>query len=234
MNNLQQYSDLAESWWDDSSPFKDLLHLNDPRFRFFERHVSSWQGKVVLDLGCGGGFVSEELVRRGATVIGVDPAAALVEIARKHAQSEGMQIDYKVGVGEAIPCADEFFDVVVCVDVLEHVHDLEKVLSEVRRVLKPGGLFLFDTINKTWFSFLWMIVALEWIAGRIPRGTHDWRKFIRPADLQTKLIELQFAPLGFAGIVMRSVSLSQGRIVPRFKESSSRCKGLYVGAAEKK
>lgn len=231
MNNLQQYSDLAASWWDESSPFKDLLYLNVPRFRFFDKYVSSWDGKVVLDLGCGGGFVSEELARRGAHVVGLDPSLALIEVAQKHAVMNNLRIDYNVGFGESLPYADCLFDVVVCVDVLEHVSDLDKVLNEVHRVLKPGGLFLFDTINKTLFSFLWMIVVLEWIVARIPRGTHDWRKFLPPRILNDKLQKVGFNLLETVGIVMQSFSFSKGKIVPRFRESTSQKSGLYAGVA---
>lgn len=233
MNNLQQYNQLASTWWNESSPFKDLLYLNEPRFRFFEKHVSSWTGKRVLDLGCGGGFVSEELARRGANVVGVDPASALLDVARAHARESDLTIDYCEGTGELIPAQDSEFDIVVCVDVLEHVADLDKVLIEVRRVLKPGGLFLYDTINKTTFSFLWMIVALEWISGRIPRGTHDWRKFIKPEILHLKLAEKSFLPLEQNGVGLGSLSFSRWKILPKFKLSRKNKIGLYVGVAQR-
>jgi 2-polyprenyl-6-hydroxyphenyl methylase/3-demethylubiquinone-9 3-methyltransferase len=234
MNNLQQYDDLASQWWNENSPFKDLLHLNEPRFRFFESCFSEWQGKSVLDLGCGGGFVSEELARRGACVVGVDPASALVEVAKNHARESKLEIDYRVGTGEAIPAADASFDVVVCVDVLEHVADLDKVLKEVHRVLKPGGLFLYDTINKTLFSFLWMILLLEWVAGRIPRGTHDWFKFIKPKVLTEKLAQLGFSETNQKGIVLSGIRFEGWGIVPSFGISARKKRGLYVGVARKK
>lgn len=233
MNNLQQYNDLAAQWWQESSPFKDLLYLNAPRFRFFESCFSAWNGKKVLDLGCGGGFVSEELARRGAHVTGVDPAQVLVDVAKLHAQESGFEIDYKVGTGEAIPAPDASFDIVVCVDVLEHVADLDRVLQEVHRVLKPGGLFLYDTINKTVFSFVWMILILEWFAGRIPRGTHDWRKFIKPRVLTEKLANSGFQDIAQKGIVLSGVRPSRWSLVPQFGLSERKKHGLYVGAARK-
>jgi len=233
MNNLQQYDDLASLWWKDSSPFKDLLYLNAPRFRFFESWLSAWQDKKVLDLGCGGGFVSEELARRGAQVVGVDPAQSLVDVARQHAQESSLHIDYRVGTGEAIPAPDASFDAVVCVDVLEHVADLDRVLSEVHRVLKPGGLFLYDTINKTFFSFLWMILVLEWIAGRIPRGTHDWRKFIKPQLMSAKLKHFGFTDVEQKGIVLSGVRFAAWGLIPRFGISARQKRGLYVGVARK-
>ncbi|MEY3901140.1 MAG: hypothetical protein RL189_446 [Pseudomonadota bacterium] len=230
MNNLQQYSDMADSWWDDSGPFQDLVHMIPARFEFFDRTLCDWNGKRVLDLGCGGGFVSEFLAARGATVVGVDPSAPLLNVARGHSSGRGLNIDYKVGTGEAIPAADGAFDVVVCVDVLEHVADLSKVLQEVRRVLKPQGLFFYDTINRTTFSFLWMIVALEWISGRIPRGTHDWRKFIRPHELLDLLNKNGFKPTEQAGLNISSLTMEKFRIKPKFK-ITRRMSGVYVGAA---
>lgn len=230
MNNLQQYSDMADSWWDDSGPFQDLVHMIPARFEFFDRTLSDWKGKRVLDLGCGGGFVSEFLAARGAIVVGVDPSAPLLNVARGHSSGKALNIEYKVGTGEDIPAADGSFDVVVCVDVLEHVADLGKVLQEVRRVLKPQGLFFYDTINRTAFSFLWMIVALEWISGRIPRGTHDWRKFIRPQELLNLLMQNGFKPTEQAGLNISSLTMKKFRVKPNFK-ITRRMAGVYVGAA---
>lgn len=232
MNNLQQYSDLADTWWDESGPFQDLLHLNPVRFEFFDERVGEWKDKRVLDLGCGGGFVSEELARRGAQVVGVDPSDPLVSVARRHAQQSGFGIDYRVGTGEQIPAADQSFDVVVCVDVLEHVADLERVMREIHRVLKPGGLFLYDTINRTVFSFLWMIVALEWISGRIPRGTHDWRKFIRPQELDSLLKLGGFQSISRSGIGIRRLELSKSGFRPAFMQTASQ-RAVYVGVARR-
>lgn len=233
MNNLQQYDRLAAQWWDEASPFKDLLLLNAPRFSFFDDFITDWHGKTVLDLGCGGGFASEEMTRRGASVVGVDPAGELLAVAKSHAEKAGFTIDYRQGSGEAIPAADASFDVVVCVDVLEHVADLDKVLLEVNRVLKPGGLFLYDTINRTAFSFLWMILALEWVAGRIPRGTHDWRMFIKPEEIREKLLRSGFQHLDHGGISIRSLHLEKFSLIPRFRISKSNFSGVYVGAARK-
>lgn len=233
MNNLQQYDLLAAQWWDESSPFKDLLILNAPRFRYFDEFVSDWRGKNVLDLGCGGGFAAEELARRGAIVVGVDPAQELLNVAKSHAKQESLAIDYRYGTGEHIPAADGSFDLVVCVDVLEHVSDVNLVLAEVNRVLKPGGLFLYDTINRTLFSFLWMILTLEWISGRIPRGTHDWRMFIKPEEMRVRLVGSGFEHLDQSGIVMKALGFKGMRLTPSFGLSQSKLSGVYVGAARK-
>ncbi|NBX16269.1 MAG: 3-demethylubiquinone-9 3-O-methyltransferase [Proteobacteria bacterium] len=230
MNNLQQYSDLAETWWEESGPFQDLVSLIPVRFSYFDKWVSDWKGLRVLDLGCGGGFVAEELARRGARVVGVDPASALLSVARRHAADNALPIEYREGTGERIPAGDGEFDAVICVDVLEHVAHLPVVLGEVRRVLKPQGHFFYDTINRTVFSFVWMIVALEWIAGRIPRGTHDWRKFIRPSELNEMIIAAGLTGLGQSGIVIDKVNVSAFRLKPAFR-LSPRMSTVYVGAA---
>jgi 2-polyprenyl-6-hydroxyphenyl methylase/3-demethylubiquinone-9 3-methyltransferase len=233
MNNLRQYNLLANQWWDEESPFRDLLHLNEPRFQFFDAFVGGWAGKRVLDLGCGGGFTAEELARRGAAVVGVDPAAELLDVARNHAEQSSLQVDYRHGTGEQIPADAESFDIVVCVDVLEHVADLPRVLTEVRRVLKPNGLFLYDTINRTPFSFLWMIVALEWISGRIPRGTHDWRMFIKPTELNDLLHRTGFESLQQRGVAIQKIRRTGFNLTPCFKVSETNFSGVYVGAARK-
>ena len=125
---------------------------------------------AVLDLGCAGGFMAEALATRGATVTGIDPAAQAINAARAHAAEAGLEIQYDVGVGEELPYDDAAFDVVVCVDVLEHVEDLTKVLAEVARVLKPGGLFLFDTINRNRLSRFVTITVAEDILRLLPQG----------------------------------------------------------------
>jgi 2-polyprenyl-6-hydroxyphenyl methylase/3-demethylubiquinone-9 3-methyltransferase len=121
-------------------------------------------------------------------VIGIDPIAAAVEAAKAHAAEEGLGIDYRVGGGEAIPLADRSVDCVVCVDVLEHVADLDRVLDEIARVLKPGGLFLFDTINRTMLAAFVIVHVGESVLGLLPRGTHDPAKFIKPSELSAKLV----------------------------------------------
>jgi 2-polyprenyl-6-hydroxyphenyl methylase/3-demethylubiquinone-9 3-methyltransferase len=141
----------------------------------------------VLDVGCGGGLLSEELARMGAHVIGVDPAAGSLETARRHAERQGLDIDYRHGAGESLPVEDESVDVVCCVDVLEHVDDLDAVLRETARVLTPGGLYLFDTVNRTRLSRLVMIkLCQDWSrTGWMPRDLHDWDHFITPDELRT-------------------------------------------------
>lgn len=192
-NDLTIYQTYAPHWWDGSQRFLRLLHnLVPARMKYFDTIAQGWSGQKVLDLGCGGGFMSEALAERQADVIGVDPSEAAIQEAQSHAHRQGLQIDYKVGTGEQIPLEDSSVNAVICVDVLEHVQDLDAVLGEVRRVLKPGGVFYFDTINRTWLATVVLIYFGETILRLLPPGTHDPQKFITPEELKTLLSERNF------------------------------------------
>jgi 2-polyprenyl-6-hydroxyphenyl methylase/3-demethylubiquinone-9 3-methyltransferase len=205
-NDLSIYRTYAPNWWDGSQRFLRLLHNIVPaRMSYFSTLVD-WHGKTVLDLGCGGGFMSEALAREGAHVVGVDPSAPAIGAAQEHAQKDGLTIDYRVGTGERIPLADASTDCVVCVDVLEHVDNVGTVLDEVRRVLKPGGIFLFDTINRTPLATLVLVHFAETILGLLPRGTHDPAKFIRPLELRAELNARGFDVGPFVGLAPRGLN----------------------------
>ncbi|MEX3014329.1 bifunctional 2-polyprenyl-6-hydroxyphenol methylase/3-demethylubiquinol 3-O-methyltransferase UbiG [Gymnodinialimonas hymeniacidonis] len=193
-NNLDIYDDVAAQWWsDDIRWVRTLKNLVPGRLKWFDRHID-WQGKTVLDLGCAGGFMAEALHDKGARVTGIDPAAQAIEAARQHAAQTGKDIRYAVGVGENLPYPKASFDSVVCVDVLEHVQDLEKVLSEIARVLKPGGRFLYDTINRNPVARLATITVAEDILRLLPKGTHDPAMFITPAELTDGLRKAGLTP----------------------------------------
>ncbi len=189
------YDRIGESWWDERS-LLNFLHgsMTPGRFAYF-REVLTRQcngraaGLRAVDVGCGGGFLAEEFARLGFDVAGVDPSAVSIEAAREHAAASGLRIDYRVGAGEQLPLEDGTFDVAYCCDVLEHVSDLDRVISETARVLKPGGLYLFDTINRTLQSKLVAIkVPQDWPLTRITdTPLHDWQMFIKPAELARTL-----------------------------------------------
>lgn len=186
-NDLSIYDNVADHWWsDDIRWVRTLKNLVPGRLQWFDRQID-WQGKDVLDLGCAGGFMAEAMAARGAKVTGIDPAELAIEAARRHALTEGLRISYDVGVGEALPYAEARFDAVVCVDVLEHVADLDAVLLEVARVLRPGGLFLFDTINRNPIARFATITIAENLLRLLPRGTHDPEMFIKPRELRLAL-----------------------------------------------
>jgi ubiquinone biosynthesis O-methyltransferase len=205
-NDLTIYDRFAPRWWDGSVRWlRTLQNLVPARLAHFDT-VTDWRGKAVLDLGCGGGFMAEALARRGAAVTGIDPAAQAIAIATRHAADTGLAIRYLAGSGEALPFVDGSMDIVVSVDVLEHVSDLGLVLAEVARVLKPGGLFLFDTINRTFLARLVIVFLGETVLRLLPPGTHDPAKFIRPAELGAALEKLGFTVAPFHGIGPRGLS----------------------------
>ncbi|HSX77055.1 MAG TPA: bifunctional 2-polyprenyl-6-hydroxyphenol methylase/3-demethylubiquinol 3-O-methyltransferase UbiG [Candidatus Saccharimonadia bacterium] len=184
MNDLTIYDTLAESWWQAGSKLHMLARMNPARFAYFDTIVGHWQGLRVLDLGCGGGLTTACLVQRGVTVVGVDLSRASLHVASRHGRGHGHPKSvFACGRAESLPFADASFDIVWCTDVLEHLSDLPAAIAQIARVLKPGGLFLYDTINRTWLSRPLVIWFWEYLAGLAPRGTHDWRLFIRPQEL---------------------------------------------------
>jgi 2-polyprenyl-6-hydroxyphenyl methylase/3-demethylubiquinone-9 3-methyltransferase len=204
-NDLTIYDRVADRWWSDEVRWvRTLKNLVPGRLRWFDRHID-WRGKDVLDLGCAGGFMAEAMAARGANVTGIDPAADAVEAARRHARDVGMRIAYDVGHGEALPYAAAAFDAVVCVDVLEHVADLRQVVAEVARVLRPGGLFLFDTINRNPFARLATITLAEDVLRLLPRGTHDPAMFIKPRELLSAMEGAGLVPGPMTGLGPRGV-----------------------------
>jgi 2-polyprenyl-6-hydroxyphenyl methylase/3-demethylubiquinone-9 3-methyltransferase len=186
-NDPSIYDDVAKYWWtDDVRWVRTLKNMVPGRLAWFDKHTE-WTDRTVLDLGCAGGFIAEALANRGASVTGIDPAGDAIAAARKHAQLSNLRIEYDVGVGEQLPYKDASFDRVVCVDVLEHVNDLGQVLAEVARVLKPGGLFLYDTINRNALSKFLAVTCAEDLLGLLPKGTHDPEMFIKTEELSSML-----------------------------------------------
>lgn len=188
------YDTLADSWWDESGLLHVLRGLNPARLGYMRRVLTGdlgfdLHGKRTLDVGCGGGLLAEEFARLGCAVTGVDPSEKSLEAARAHALEAGLAIGYRQGVGERLPFPDGAFEIVYCCDTLEHVDDLDKVISEISRVLKPGGVFLYDTLNRTFRSWLFMIkIFQDWDSTRLlPPDLHDWRRFIKPGELLAKL-----------------------------------------------
>lgn len=205
-NDLTIYDRVADRWWsDDIRWVRTLKNLVPGRLTWFDRHID-WLGKDVLDLGCAGGFMAEAMARRGANVTGIDPAREAIEAARQHARASDLRIGYDVGVGEALPYDPLAFDAVVCVDVLEHVADLTRVLAEVARVLRPGGLFLYDTINRNPLARFATITVAEDVLRLLPRGTHDPCLFIKPQELQRAITQAGLVPGPTTGLGPRGVN----------------------------
>ena len=205
------YHREAHTWWDEES-FLSILRIavNPVRLDYLNRVLPKLgikpEGLRALDVGSGGGYLSEELARLGFEVSGVDPALASVAAAQSHAHETGLEIDYRVAQAEILPFPDGSFDLVTCCDVLEHVQELDRTLSEIARVLKPGGIFLYDTINRSLMTWLGVIfVAQEFPLTRFfPPDTHDWSMFIKPNELVDLLLQHGIANrevLGMSSIV---------------------------------
>src|SRR5712691_2786826 len=188
-----------------------LARMNPARFAYFDTIVGHWQGLRVLDLGCGGGLTTTCLAQRGATVVGVDLSRASLHVASRHVRGRGHpESVFLCGRAEELPFADASFDVVWCTDVLEHLAGLPAAIAQIARVLKPGGLFLYDTINRTWLSRLLGIWFWEYLAGLAPRGTHDWHQFITPQELWRLLTQHGLQPGTIRGMLPVWLPFRQG------------------------
>ena len=197
----------GDQWWSDDAPLAAIrTALNPGRLEYLSGVLAELGiepgGRRVLDVGCGGGLLAEELARLGLRVTGVDPSLPSLRTARLHADGAALAIEYLVGAGEALPVADATFDVVVCCDVLEHVTDVERVVAEIGRALRPGGLFVYDTINRTIASRLVVINLLQvWRWTRVaPPNLHAWDRFITPAELIAKMERSGLRSLGYTGL----------------------------------
>ena len=180
---LRKFAAIAHEWWDPNGSSRPLHELNPARVEYLERGVGL-AGKTVVDVGCGGGILSEAMARGGAHVLGIDLAPALVEVARAHAADGGLDIAYRSISAEALAAERPGgFNLVTCMEMLEHVPDPAATLAALAALVRPGGDVVVSTLNRTWLSFLVAIVGAEYVARVLPSGTHDYLKFIRPSEL---------------------------------------------------
>jgi 2-polyprenyl-6-hydroxyphenyl methylase/3-demethylubiquinone-9 3-methyltransferase len=201
------YDRLAGSWWAEDGFLHVLVGLNPGRFGYMRRVLVEElrldpSALRALDIGCGGGLLAEEFARLGCRVTGIDPSEPSLAAARDHAAREGLSIEYRHGSGEALPFPDGSFDAAYCCDVLEHVDDLPRVVAETARVLKPGGVYLYDTINRTLRSWLIMIKLFqEWAwTSFMPPDLHEYDRFIRPGELASLMSASGIEPRGLTGL----------------------------------
>lgn len=180
---LKKFGDLAHRWWDPSSEFKPLHDINPLRLDWIDRHAGL-AGKRVLDVGCGGGLLSEGMAARGASVTGIDLSEKPLGVARLHLLESGQQVDYRLISVEAL--ADELpgqFDLVTCLEMLEHVPNPASVIAACARLVKPGGQVFFSTLNRNLKSYLFAVIGAEYVLQMLPKGTHEYAKFLKPSEL---------------------------------------------------
>ncbi len=183
---IAKFEALASRWWDPQSEFKPLHEINPLRLDYIERHAGGLDGKQVLDVGCGGGILSESMATLNAQVTGIDMGEAPLSVARLHGLESGIKVDYQRNTAEAF--AEQHpgrFDVVTCMEMLEHVPDPASVIRACAALVKPDGVVFFSTINRNPKAYLLAIIGAEYLLRMLPRGTHDYAKFIRPSELES-------------------------------------------------
>ncbi|MBE2899033.1 bifunctional 2-polyprenyl-6-hydroxyphenol methylase/3-demethylubiquinol 3-O-methyltransferase UbiG [Pasteurellaceae bacterium 20609_3] len=181
---VEKFNKMAASWWDPEGDFKPIHRLNPKRLAYICEHVGTLVGKRVLDVGCGGGILSESMARMGAQVVGIDMSPQPLAVAREHAREQGLSIDYRQQTIESLVAEQGGqFDVITCMEMLEHVPDPAAVVRGCQQLLKPEGVVFFSTINRTFKAWALVVVGAEYILKMLPKGTHDYDKFIKPAEL---------------------------------------------------
>jgi 2-polyprenyl-6-hydroxyphenyl methylase / 3-demethylubiquinone-9 3-methyltransferase len=195
---VAKFDRLAADWWDPNGPMRPLHRINPVRLGYVRDRLCGRFGRdpatrkplaglAVLDIGCGGGLMAEPLSRLGADVTGLDAAAENLRVAREHAQQSGLRIDYRDDAAEALATKGRRFDAVLALEVVEHVADVPAFLAAVALLVKPGGALVLSTLNRTAKAFLQAVVGAEYVLRWLPRGTHDWRRFQRPAEIARAL-----------------------------------------------
>lgn len=197
---IAKFSALANEWWDPNGPMKPLHELNPLRLKYIQDHAEISE-KKVLDVGCGGGILTESLAKSGAIATGIDMSADAIAVAKKHAEKSGLSIPYeKTPIEDFAQLHPHAYDVITCMEMLEHVPDPCSIIKAVTQLLKPNGIVFFSTINRNPKSFLSAIVGAEYILKLLPKGTHHYRKFIKPSELTHWAEDNQLQLRGLKGI----------------------------------
>ncbi|MGH9463049.1 MAG: bifunctional 2-polyprenyl-6-hydroxyphenol methylase/3-demethylubiquinol 3-O-methyltransferase UbiG [Vicinamibacteria bacterium] len=242
-NSIYEWLD---DWWDPTGSVAGIHAMNPPRVQYFfdvlqARFGRDLSGLRVLDVGCGGGLLTEELLRRGLHVTGADIVEGALRRATEHARSGGLMPLYVRARGERLPFSDATFSAVLSSDFLEHVGDLHDVVREAARVLAPGGLFLYDTINRTWLTLLFRVGILQEWRKLVPLRTHDWRQFVTPRELEAAMRAQGLRPMETRGLspaqpirfALHLLKHKKGRDrLPPFR-IGKKVSGSYVGYATK-
>ncbi|WP_435230554.1 bifunctional 2-polyprenyl-6-hydroxyphenol methylase/3-demethylubiquinol 3-O-methyltransferase UbiG [Pseudopelagicola sp. nBUS_20] len=218
-SEVAKFEAMASEWWDPNGKFKPLHMLNPCRLDYIVSQIAAefnrelgkdkpFAGLRLLDIGCGGGLLSEPMTRLGATVVGADAAERNIPVAQVHAEQSGLKIDYRHTTAEALAAASEQFDIILNMEVVEHVSDPLSYLTACRQLLKPGGLHLCSTINRNIKSYTMAIIGAEFVMRWLPRGTHDWQKFITPDELHLLLEQSGVTPVDRKGFVFNPITWS--------------------------
>ncbi|MEO1918735.1 MAG: bifunctional 2-polyprenyl-6-hydroxyphenol methylase/3-demethylubiquinol 3-O-methyltransferase UbiG [Paracoccaceae bacterium] len=213
---IAKFEAMAAEWWDPKGKFKPLHKMNPIRLKYLVQQICAefgrdpdslrpFEGLRLLDIGCGGGLLSEPMARLGATVIGADAAAGNIPVAQLHAEQSGLDIDYRNETAEGLAADGEQFDIVLNMEVVEHVADTLAYLTACRQLLKPGGLMLCSTLNRNPKSYMAAIIGAEVIMRWLPRGTHEWHKFITPDELFALISNAGLKPVDRKGFVFNPI-----------------------------
>lgn len=185
---IDKFQSIASRWWDRESEFKTLHEINPLRVTYIEKQAQGVEGKKILDVGCGGGILAEALANKGAQVTGIDVAELSLKVAKMHLHESGLEVDYQLSTVEDFAQQHAArFDIVTCLEILEHVPDPASIVASASRLLKPDGLLCLSTLNRNPKSFALAILGAEYILRMLPRGTHEYRKFIKPSELAAAL-----------------------------------------------
>jgi len=211
-DEVARFDALAAGWWDPDGAMAPLHAMNPARVGYIRDRLCANRGREtvgvaalagldVVDVGCGGGLLSEPLARLGARVTGIDAAEEAIAVARRHAEAGGLAIDYRATTAEALAATGARFDAVLALEIVEHVANVDDFLGGLSALVRPGGLVVLSTLNRTARSFATAIVGAEYVLRLLPRGTHDWRRFLRPSELAAGLRRHGLAPVDATGIV---------------------------------
>ncbi|RNF35614.1 bifunctional 2-polyprenyl-6-hydroxyphenol methylase/3-demethylubiquinol 3-O-methyltransferase UbiG [Paracoccus methylarcula] len=214
---IAKFEAMAAEWWDPKGKFKPLHMMNPVRLDYIVSQIAAefgrdrrglrpFEGLRLLDIGCGGGLIAEPMARLGAEVVGADAAEGNITVAKLHAEQQGLEIDYRATTAEALTDAGEVFDVVLALEIVEHVADPEAFIATCHDLLRPGGLAIVSTLNRTAKSFGAAIIGAEWIMRWLPKGTHEWNRFIKPGELSEMAGNAGLAPVDARGMVFNPLT----------------------------
>ncbi len=212
-SEISHFSKDSPRWWDEDGPFKPLHRLNPVRMEYIKNNICdhyklefndihALQGLSILDIGCGGGLVCESLARMRADVTGIDADPYAIQAAKEHAQDNDLKINY---INDDAQNIDEQFDVVLALEIIEHVSDISAFIKLCKKRLKPGGILILSTLNRTVKSYALGIIGAEYILGWVPRGTHSWKKFVKPSEISTYARQESLSPDNVTGLIFNPI-----------------------------